>query len=376
MPEPFKTWFNVPLIEAMGEHLVRAWPDFDRARFESLACDGLDALELKERAHQIRDALDATLPDYFPAAAALLVATLHPAKDRDVADMTTDDAGVAGWAVMPMGEYLALRGGAHLELSLEALREMTMRFSSEFAVRPFLDRAPGRAVEIIGSWIDDPNRHVRRLVSEGTRPRLPWGMRLPKFVADPAPLLPLLQRLRDDPEEYVRRSVANNLNDIAKDHPDLVAALANEWLTDAPPEREKLVRHALRSLVKQGHEGALAALGFDAPRVTVKAFKVTTPTVTLGTALHFDLVLESEADARQDLILDYAVHHQRANGTLSPKVFKWKTVTLAPCQTLTETRRHPMRKVTTRTYYPGAHKVEVLVNGKSVAEAEFSLETD
>lgn len=276
---------------------------------------------------------------------------------------------------MPMADYVALHGQAHVELSLNALKDMTSRFSSEFAIRPFLHHHQDRTLDIIAAWIDDKNEHVRRLVSEGTRPRLPWGMRLKSFVEDPKPVLALLEELKDDPSEYVRRSVANNLNDIAKDHGDHVATIAMAWMSDASPDRKRLVRHALRTLIKSGHPMALKALGYGPPKIELETFDIITPRVELGAAVEFAVKLRSRSQSDQPLIIDYAVHHKRADGTTSPKVFKWKTVSLLAGETLAITRRHAIKPITTRRYYSGLHHVEILVNGKGLGREDFHLIT-
>ena len=260
--EPFKNLFSRDLIAAMGGHLAARDPGFDRAGFEAMASAGLEELELKARSAQITRALEAYLPADFAAACDVLLATLHP-DTGGVSDTAASDArGLRGWAVMPMADFVAARGLGDFDRAMGVLGEMTKRFSAEFAVRPFILADPGRAMGWLTAWAGDPSARVRRLASEGSRPRLPWGIRLKPLVADPAPLIPLLTMLRDDPSEDVRRSVANSLNDIAKDHPDLVARIARDWLRDAPRERARLVRHALRSLVKQGHAPTLAALGY------------------------------------------------------------------------------------------------------------------
>jgi len=228
-------------------------------------------------------------------------------------------------------------------------------------------------LSVLKTWVDDPNCNVRRLISEGTRPRLPWAMRLPAFMADPAPILPLLEALKDDSEEYVRRSVANNLNDIAKDHPDIVARIAGQWLTGADRNRKRLLRHACRTLIKQGHQGTLKALGYGPPRVELEKLGIFTPRVPFGAALEFELWLTSTADYAQPLIIDYAIHHRKASGRTTPKIFKWKTTTLAPLETLRAKRKHAIKKITTRVYYPGAHLLEIFVNGVSIGREDFEL---
>lgn len=380
MPEPFKNSFNRELIAAMAGHLAPATAacgasSFDEAGFQAAAGRDLDTLELKERSSQIATALHEYLPEDFPTAAEVLRASLHPGENTELAAGGGENAhGIRSWAVMPMSQFVARHGLDHFDLSLELLSDMTKRFSSEFAIRSFLLADPGRTLEVMESWVRDPNHHVRRLVSEGTRPRLPWAERLPAFIEDPSPLLPLLEALRDDSSEYVRPSVANNLNDIAKDHPDLVAEIAHRWLKGASKDRERLVRHACRTLIKQGHSGALAALGYGPPRVTLEVLKILTPIVRLGEKLAFEVVLRSDADEAQRLVLDYVIHHRKANGQTSPKVFKWKTLTLEKGKTHGATRRHAIRPITTRKYYPGTHFLELQVNGRVMGREEFELE--
>jgi len=259
------------------------------------------------------------------------------------------------------------------EGSLLLLKDMTRHFSSEFDVRYYLQADEKHALAIMEDWVTDPDYHVRRLVSEGTRPRLPWGMKLSGFVADPAPLLPLLEALKDDETEYVRRSVANNLNDIAKDHPDLVAEIAGKWLKGANKNRKRLVNHACRSLIKQGHQKTLKILGYDTPEIVLENLEILTPEVLFGEALVFDMQLSSISDKNQNLIIDYVIHHQKANGTMSPKVFKWKRLTLAASKALRAQKKHAIRRITTRKYYAGRHALEIMVNGVSVGKREFEL---
>ena len=373
MAEPFKNLFNEKIIVAMGAHLAKAWPEFDRAAFAEMAIENLDDLELKERSDQITAALTACLPDDFETAAPIMLASLAPEDGGDVASAEVNSRGIEGWAVMPMTHYVGLHGLEHFDLSMTLLKEMTKRSSSEFGIRFFLIAEPERTVSVLKTWLDDPNYHVRRLITEGTRPRLPWAMRLHAFMEDPAPILSLLEALKDDREEYVRRSVANNLNDIAKDHPDIVAQVAGQWLKGADKNRQRLVRHACRTLIKQGHRGTLKALGYGPPRVELDKLEILTPRVTFGAALEFELRLTSTVNRAQPLIVDYAIHHRKASGGTSPKVFKWKTTTLAPLATLEANRKHAIKKITTRVYYPGAHRVEIFVNGISLGSEEFEL---
>lgn len=309
------------------------------------------------------DALLEGLPRDFPTAAAILEGTLP---DRG-------EPGLIGWALLPVSQFVAARGLDDFELSLLLLRRLTPYFTGEFGIRAFIHQDQHRALATISRWVHDDNHHVRRLASEGTRPRLPWAMRLPKLIRDPEPIFPILTALIDDPSDYVRRSVANSLNDIAKDHPDLVAKFVAAHMDGASPERFRLLRHASRTLLKQGHKGALANFGFSLPSCIEAGLSLATPTVRLGGDLLFGLTMRNSDGAQQQVMIDYAVHHRKANGSTSPKVFKWTATTLEPGSVLKIERRHPIRPITTRRYYPGTHRVVVLVNGKPMASADFEL---
>lgn len=373
MPEPFKNLFNEHVINGMGDHFSQAWSGFDKVGFISAAMHELDALELKQRSDQITQALLTFLPSDFEHAATVMLDSLAPEDEHDFSRRQATLSGLSGWSIMPMANYVGLYGAEYFDLSMTLFKELTKRSSSEFGIRYLLLAQPQRTLSVLMKWTRDPNEHVRRLVSEGTRPRLPWGMQLPVFIDDPAPLLPLLEALKDDAEEYVRRSVANNLNDIAKDHPDLVAGIAAAWLKNANRNRQRLVKHACRTLIKQGHKKTLAALGFGPPEVDSVELGIKTPTVLFGNGLEFELSLTSTAKQSQPLIIDYAVHHQKANGKTTAKVFKWQTITLKPNAKHAAARKHPMRKITTRIYYPGTHSVEILINGVSLAHKDFEL---
>lgn len=366
MAEPLKNLLHPGVVAAIADRLSAVRPTFDRARFTSLAGDNLDALELMQRSLQIREALIETLPPSFPQAAATLGDCL-PSDGR---------TGLSGWALLPISQYVAVRGLGDFELSLSLLRALTPHFTAEFGIRVFIDQDQERALATIASWVTDPNHHIRRLASEGTRPRLPWAMRLPKLIDNPEPILPILTALLDDPEDYVRRSVANSLNDIAKDHPDLVAGFVAEHMAGASPERRQLLRHASRTLLKQGHEAALSNFGFAAPSGIDAAFSLDRSEIALGESLVFKLAVRHTAKTAQKIMIDYAVHHRKANGTTSPKVFKWTSATLEPGATIEIEKRHAIRPITTRRYYPGAHRVVILVNGQEAADADFELAVD
>jgi len=373
MPEPLKNLYSRALIENMGRHLKRVSPSFDAAAFIHQASTGLGALELKERAAQIRVALDACLPADLEAAIDIMLASLHPEDNVELSSVSMDDRGIRGWAIMPMSDLVGVRCDEAFDAALYAQKEMTKRFSSEFGIRHLIIQDQDKAMTALVDWADDPNYHVRRLASEGSRPRLPWAMQLPAFIHNPAPSLPILDKLKNDPTEYVRRSVANHLNDIAKDNPDTTAEICAEWMQNATPHRKKLIRHALRTLVKQGHASALETLGFGEAEIALSPLRVQTPVVQFGEALEFDSVICSTAKQQQKLAIDFIVHWRKANGETAPKVFKLKTVTLAPGERISVSKRHPIRPISTRKYYPGQQAVELQINGKAYGQSVFEL---
>jgi 3-methyladenine DNA glycosylase AlkC len=250
---------------------------------------------------------------------------------------------------------------------------LTQRFTAEFAVRPFLIHHPELTLATLGQWVGDPSQHVRRLVSEGSRPRLPWGLQLRSLIDDPSPTLPLLRALQDDPSEYVRRSVANHLNDIAKDHPQVVAQWLQDHLSGASKERQALLKHASRTLIKSGDAAVLKAWGLGA------AFKgesqLTLSPIKLAVGEHLTLTLDLRSTSRrpQTLAVDYAVHHVKAHGGTSAKVFKGWQLVLPAMGAVSLVKRHSMKLITTRRYHAGRHGITVQINGAPVASAHFDL---
>jgi 3-methyladenine DNA glycosylase AlkC len=372
--EPFKNLLSAQTVAEAGRHLQRAWPAFDRRRFETLAADGLADLEFKARAHHLCTALEAILPEDFAVAAGIIEAALGPAGVGDnLASLRTTDAGLGGWVVWPLGEFVVRRGMQAPTRALAALHALTQRFSAEYAVRPFIATHPDLAFATLSRWAQDPSAHVRRLASEGSRPRLPWGMQLKALVADPTPTLPLLRALQDDPSDYVRRSVANHLNDIAKDHPALVAEWVEEHLPGAPKPRQALLKHASRTLIKKGDARMLKAWGLGRPLRGEAQLKLSPRRASVGETLNLDVQLRSSATRAQKLVIDYAVHHVKANGETSPKVFKGWVLDLAAGEARTLRKTHSLRPITTRRYHAGRHAVELRVNGETLGRATFDL---
>lgn len=374
MPEPFKNIFNANLISSLAQHLSRAaegrYP-FPCEAFVQTASTGLELLEMKDRSRQITRSLIQHLPEDFSAACAIILAALHPEEDAPLSMLIMDERGVRGWAIMPLADFVAVKGLCEFDLAMAVLAQLTKRFSAEFAVRPFIIHDLERAQACLRTWAKDSNVHVRRLSSEGSRPRLPWAMRIAALIENPRPLLPVLELLRDDQSAYVRKSVANHLNDIAKDHPHLVTQVAEQWLKDAPSNRVRLIRHACRTLIKQGHEDVLSLFGYRPATLVDVQFTLSASAISIGGTLELQVVVEAEDE--QALLMDYIMHFQLSNGRTGRKVYKWKMFRLRAGETVTLRKSHSFRPITTRAFHPGLHKIELQLNGQVVAEQNFEL---
>jgi 3-methyladenine DNA glycosylase AlkC len=253
------------------------------------------------------------------------------------------------------------------------MEQLTRAFSCEFAIRPFLVHHLDQTLAACRTWTASPSPAVRRLPSEGTRPYLPWGPKVPALLADPEIGIALIDALRHDPDEVVRRSVANHLNDIARDHPDRVAAIAAAWSAEAETD-SAMVRHALRGLVKKGHPGAMAVLGFTTePDVDVDHFSVEPGDVSLGDSIELETTIRSTGATPQRMVVDFVIHHIGARGDANPKVFKWTTVTLEPGEVLTLRKRRLIQTASTRRYHAGTHRVELTIAGSTRADTAFEL---
>lgn len=372
MAEPFKNLLGPALVERLADGLRAAWPEFPRARFVREATAGLAALELKARARHVADALERALPAEPERALEILVRSLH-----------APSSGTKGFGFLyfPYSEFLERHGATAFAAGLRANYELTRRFTSEFCLRTLLEADPKRTLEALHEWTADPDPHVRRLCSEGTRPRLPWGRHLPAFQRDPKPVLRLLEKLKDDPSEYVRRSVANNLNDIAKDNAAAVLATAKRWLRGASQQRRELVEHGLRTLVKRGDATALALLGAGGDDLRVRA-AVSPARVRLGEAVAIEAVIENRGRAAAHLVVDARIHFVKAGrtsgsaaapGPSAVKVFRLGRVDLAAGAARTIARRFQLIHRTIRTLHAGRHAVEVQVNGQIVEAGSFDL---
>lgn len=356
-----KHWFDAARYRSTADQFTGLSRDFDREIFLRLCLDGLEQRELMDRMRQTAVALAAALPLPYREQIAVL--------RRFAPSVGHNFVGI--WPC----EFVALHGLDDVEFSLEALRDLTRFGSAEFAVRPFLVRDLRGTLKVMRRWANDPDEHVRRLASEGSRPRLPWGLRLQQLVADPTPTLPILEALRSDPSLYVRKSVANHLNDIAKDHPAVTLDLAEQW-DRADTRTGWIVRRGLRTLIKDGHPRALALFGSAAaPKLAECSLSCQPRRLKLGETVTLVATLTGAGRTRQSLIVDYVVHYVRAGGRVSEKVFKWTTLDLGPGQTVTLTKRQTIKDFSTRRHLPGKHRVELQINGRRVAEDAFNLAT-
>lgn len=368
MAAPLKDSFGPDVPARIAEAIAAVHPTFPASVFLADALDGFDELELTPRAQHIALALHAHLPTDYEEAIQVLLASLGPPSERELL------TGMASFRYAPHIFFIADYGADHWEASIRAQYELTQLFTAEYSIRSFLDREPERTLARLREWAEDPSPDVRRLVSEGTRPRLPWAPRLRRFQLDPTPVLGLLELLKDDPSLYVRRSVANNLNDIGKDHPDLLVDTCRRWLEDATEERRWLVRHALRSAIKRGDPAALEVLGFElAAAGAVHEVTIEPKQPRIGANVRITAVVGNAGDQRASFNVDLRIHFVKASGATSPKVFKLREVELDAGARVTLSKVISLRQQTTRTHHPGDHRVELVVNGSSHRAGSFSL---
>ena len=328
--------------------------------------DALRSLGLRARSDLLRDALLADLPGSYQDLDAVFRAALN-------------DAAFSGWLIWPVTEAIttkALEDGRDsvFDSALDTLAVLTPRLTSEFAIRPLLEHDLDRALRTVITWTGSPDASVRRLASEGTRPFLPWAKRVQAILEHPEGTVPVLDSLYQDDSEFVRRSVANHLNDLSRQQPELAVATATRWRERPNRNTDWVVRHGLRTLVKKGHPRALALLGFGpVPDIVVDGPTLGRRSVPIGEELSFSATLTNPADSPATLAVDYIVHHLKASGSQTAKVFKLATRTLGPGESITLHRRHSFRLITTRVYHPGEHALELQVNGIPSGRTSFDL---
>lgn len=362
VPAALKDSVDGSVVDELARRFAAVDEGFDAEGFRQRTTLALDGLELKARMQLIARELWRAMGDRDPAAAMAClveVARAEPAID--------------GWAAWPLASVVELFGSSCPAEALDAMEHVTKRMSCEFAVRPFLRDHFDITYARLLAFTDHDDERVRRLPSEGMRPRLPWGAGVQRLVDDPHPGLAVLQRLRHDPSETVRRSVANHLNDLARTNRQLVVDTLGTWVQEPETDR-RMVAHALRTLVKRGDLQALDILGFTTESaVIVERFDVSPAIVDMNMHIELTAHVVSTSPGPQRLVVDFVVHHVNASGATSPKVFKWTTVELAPGERRTLTKRRLVRQASTRTYRAGTHRVELQVAGHVVAATSFDI---
>jgi len=356
----FKDLVNPGVLDELAAQVARVHRRFDKKAFvKAVLADNLEGRELKDRINTIARHLRDFLPPDYPKAVTLLV------------KMAPSVKGILNWVATSFVEQFGLD---HPDDSIPALRELTKYGSSEFAVRPYVVRYQERMLAEMHTWAEDDNEHVRRLAAEGSRPRGVWTIHIDAFKRDPAPVLQILERLKADPSEYVRKAVANNLNDISKDHPDLVIRTALKWKKDGEKNTDWIVKHACRTLIKHGHPDVFAVFGYTAnPKLQLENLKLSAKSVRIGGEITFSFDLVSQAKTKQRLVIDYHVHFVKKSGKRSPKVFKLTEKSLGPGETITVTKRQSFADHSTRKHLPGDHTIEIFINGISRGAIDFPV---
>ncbi len=359
MPAAFKDlFFNSEFIQNLASAIADHYYQFDKNTFFlSVLDEGWENYELKTRMRHITHKLHDFLPENYEKAVAIL-------------QKAVEQTHGAGNMVFP--DFVEVYGLEHWDLSMQALEKFTRYGSSEFGIRPFILKDQERAMKQMTDWSKSNNHHVRRLASEGCRPRLPWAMALPIFKKDPSPILPVLENLKEDTSPYVRKSVANNLNDISKDHPDLVLRLAEQWHGNQP-NTDSLIKHALRTLLKSGNTEALLLFGFSDPEyIEIEALSATPNLLKIGEETMLNFNLHNSGEDTSKLRIEYKVHYIKKNGKPSPKIFQLSEKQFSPGKTEVS-KKHSFMERSTRKHYPGKHEIEMIVNGETKAKTIIDL---
>lgn len=353
-----KNVIDKKFFHTLANLLSKELPSLNTEQFIQTGTKDIDSLELKHRIRHTTKVLHQFLPkDYRKSVEILKNVSLN----------------FNGLPHFVFPDYVGQYGLEDFDYSLESLKFFTERSTSEFAVREFLRVDFDKTLSVMKKWSTDKNYHVRRLSSEGCRPRLPWSFQLKNLIKDPSPVVPILENLKADEELYVRKSVANHLNDISKDHPQFVLDLLKKW--DLTNERTAwIAKQATRTLIKKCHPGSFALLGFNPNiEIEVEDFKLSKKKIQLGESITFSFVVRSTTFKDQKLSIDYVVHYVKKSGKLSPKVFKLKNIELAGKDEIKITKKHNFKNFTTRVHYEGEHKIEIVINGKSVTTQKFNL---
>lgn len=352
-------FFQTSFFETFAQEISNVYSEFNKSKFMDLVLDNnWEQKELKEKMRHVTECLYLTLPEDYPTALEIL---------KKVAP------GIRGFEGMVFPDFVECYGMDHWDISLPALREFNQCCSSEFAIRLFIKKDQKKAMNHMYLWAEDEEPHVRRLASEGCRPRLPWAMALPALKNDPSPILPILEKLKSDESESVRRSVANNLNDISKDNPQVTLDICERWY-DESENVNKIVKHACRGLLKSGNKRAMLLFGFADPQnLHIKNFKFDQDRLSIGDDIKFSFDLQVKTQKACKVRLEYIVYFVKANGKLSNKVFQIKEMEYKP-GVFGISKKHSFQDQSTRKHYPGEHFISIIVNGVEKAKKIINLE--
>jgi 3-methyladenine DNA glycosylase AlkC len=350
-------FFQLDFLQKLARAIQPIYPAFEEKAFLANVHDKTwQGLELKARMRHISVCLGKMLPTDYEDAIHILT---------KIADQFT------GFDGMIFPDFVELFGLNHSETSIKVLAYFTQFSSAEFAIRPFILKYESDVMAQMRLWAEDDNHHVRRLASEGCRPRLPWAIALPRFKQNPALILPILEQLKADESDYVRRSVANNLNDIAKDNPDTVLRTAQNWYGNHR-HTDWIVKHACRTLLKKGVPEALQIFGFDADKsLETEAFTMGTNRIKIGSETTFSC--KATALRAGKIRLEYKINYQKSTGKTSPKVFQISEKEYEAGEAVAITRKIAFKDLTTRKHYAGAHQLSLVVNGVVVETLDFEL---
>ena len=360
MPEKLKNiFFTKDSLILFADAILEQYPKFDKDHFLRLIFDNQwDSLELKEKMRHTTKCLHEVLPQNYIESLVILIEAAPKVK---------------GFEAMSLPDYVEVFGMNHWEESLNALGQFTRYYSSEFAIRPFLDQDPGLVMEYMRIWARSKHENVRRFASEGCRPRLPWAMALPKFIRDPKLVLEVLEILKNDDSEFVRKSVANNLNDISKDNPEIVLKVAERWLLENSKNTNWIVKHGLRTLLKHGNTKALRLFGFGDPeKLEIVKLKTDKVKYKIGDNVFFTFDLLNAESQASKVRLEYAIDYIKANGKSSHKIFQIIEKQYEP-GSYKLNRKQSFANMSTRKHYPGNHRITILINGIEKGYTEFIL---
>lgn len=362
-----KDIYSPELYQKFAETVFSVNPEFKEEKFiKAIFSAEFKLMELKERMRHTTKILHDFFPGNFKEDAILIDKII----DAILKNSPSDDR--LPYLFFP--DYIETYGIDDYETSIKLLEKTTQFITCEYAVRPFILKYPEKMLKQMLRWSSHKSHHVRRLASESSRPRLPWAMGLPFLKKNPEPILPILENLKNDSSEYVRRSVANNLNDIAKDHPEIVLDIAKKW-RGTSKETDALVKHGCRTLLKQGHPEVLSQYGLHHEKITVGNFKIETPLVKVPESVVFSFTVENNYSEEKMVRLEYGIYYNKANGQLSKKVFKISERVYLPKQMEAVMKKQSFKIITTKKFYAGLHKVSVIVNGveKEIGSFELTL---